>query len=82
MMHRSILIAGLVLVLLLPGLQVAKAESTAWGLYTTTLGGMPLYIAAFNAKQPSSFNQGNCEIAQKLFAGQTKLNVKWWCQPL
>ena len=29
----------------------------------------------------SSFNQGNCEIARKLFASQDGVTAQFWCEP-
>lgn len=38
------------------------------------------HVATFDAAESSEYNRDNCEIAQRLFATQPGVSVKYWCE--
>jgi hypothetical protein len=39
-----------------------------------------LEIAKFDADQPGSYNQENCQLAANLFQRQPGIKVRYWCE--
>ena len=40
----------------------------------------PLLVATFDAPESAAYNQENCEVARRLFAGQEGVRVEYWCE--
>lgn len=39
-----------------------------------------IHLATFDASDRNPYNQQNCEITKELFAKQSGVNVRYWCE--
>ena len=71
--------AGLAVFGLLRG---CEGQVEAYTLYRNPLldKAMRIHVATFDATGPEAYNQENCALAQKLFAGQEGVTVAFWCE--
>jgi hypothetical protein len=39
-----------------------------------------IHVASFDAAQDKDYNRTNCEVARQLFASQSGVTVRYWCE--
>ena len=39
-----------------------------------------IHVATFDAAEDKDYNRKNCEMARDLFANQSLLTVRYWCE--
>ena len=57
-------------------------DSTTYTLYRSSAvdANMRIHVATFDADEVSPYNQENCQLAADLFAKQTGVTVRYWCE--
>lgn len=58
------------------------SEDQVYTLYRNSITdpGYRIHVATFDADEPDTYNQENCEIARELFRRQSGVKVRYWCE--
>lgn len=67
----------------------SKPKGVVYTLYRNsptvvgTISGLDarIHVATFDAEEDNDYNRKNCEMARDLFANQSGVTVRYWCEP-
>lgn len=84
----TIFLAATTALALLAACDDSKPKGVVYTLYRNsptvvgTISGVDarIHVATFDAAEDKDYNRKNCEMARDLFANQSLLTVRYWCE--